>query len=175
MLCHSCMPGDGHSWKSLWLGRTWAGWGRDGAGSVPSAQGCVSPSLMGTPGRECSTVPIPSHPTPPSPRHKPGLLEDSHHWGWLTPGDNIRSQWGTAGLIGRILPLCSAAAVPGPSMQPPPPLHALKAQQPFLCQCTSLREWSGVLPHQGGGEKGVCLCHLLFAPPAPSRPPLGLG
>lgn len=119
VLCHSCMPGDGHSWKSLWLGRTWAGWGRDGAGSVPSAQGCVSPSLMGTPGRERSTVPIPSHPTPPSPRHKPGLLEDSHHWGWLTPGDNIRSQWGTAGLFGRILPLCSAAAVPGPSMQPP--------------------------------------------------------
>ena len=101
---------------ALWLGRTRAGWGREGAGSVPSAQGCVSPSSMGTPGQgaQLASHPIPPHPSPH--RYNPGLLEGSYHWGWLAPGDNIRSQWGAAGFTGGILPLPSAAAVPGPSV-----------------------------------------------------------
>lgn len=99
---------------ALRFGSTWACWGRDRA--VPIIYGDT---------RAGSTACSPSRPVPHSPRNKLGLLEDSHHWGWLTPGDNIMSQWGAASLIGRILPLPSAAAVPGPSVQPapPPPMH----------------------------------------------------
>lgn len=116
-------------------------------------------------GREHSTLPIPSHPIlfPTAGgrhTHKPGLFEDGYHRGWLAPGDNIRSQWGAVSLNGRILPLPLAAAMPGPSVQPPPPLHALKARQPFPGQCTSPRERSEALPHQGGGERGYV--HAVF-------------
>lgn len=144
---------------ALWLGRTWAGWDRDEAGSVPSAQGCVSPSSMGTPGQGAQHPPhpIPSHPVPHSPRHQPGLLEDSHHWGWLTPGDNIMSQWGAASLIGHILPLPLLCQAPLCSPPSSPHIKSLAALPQPVHQPTGEEQGS---PTPKRGERGYV--HAVF-------------
>lgn len=157
------------AWQDLgWLGQRWS-W------LCPLCPGLCVPIAHGDTrqGVQPSPHPVPSHSSQSQTQTRAvggqPPLGLAHPWGqYKVPVGDCRLDWPhPASLLGssRARPLYAA----------PPPLHALKAQQPFLCQCTSLREWSGVLPHQGGGEKGVRPCRLLFAPPALSRPPLGLG